>query len=447
MALSNPYSPPTVNPSLDIFNVAATNISESSGHFLSFFPLSDPTNENSPVELFVPSTDLYYVDLSKTRIFVTIKITKGTGNLKYTSSSDEDLVDPTKTDIVTFVNNGIHSIFSSIEFFLQDILVTQPTTHSYPYIAYLTKLLNNSASVRRGKDTEAGFFLDTDFTSVVKNKGFLERLKLSANSQSVELCDTLDLSFFKTSKYLANAVDCRFRFNRAHPNFCLQKLDSDTNNNYKINITKMKLMIRKVLPDTSILTAHNQLLKTTTAKFEWDRPIFRHFNVSSGNNIHVLENIFNGLIPDKIYMMLLSTENFTGSLKTNPFHFEHKNLSHISLFADQTPLLDLDLNFSNGNYLEAFSNFWFHTGFSAPNKGNLEFTREDFKDGFCIFSFDTSPDLNNNCYMNLAKTGNLRLTLTFSTNLTEATTIIVIGTFPQLIQVDHERKVYHDFKL
>ena len=275
----------------------------------------------------------------------------------------------------------------------------------------------------------------------------MSRLKLTANSQITEFGDTLDLDFLKTTKYLLNGVNLRFRFNRASSAFCLQKYKDDTAVNYKLKILSMKLSLRKVLPEVSILTAHERILAKTTAKYEFDRLVFRHFNIPKDSNNHTLENIFNGMLPQKIIFMLCDTEDFTGSLSTNPYNFQHKNISHVSLFVDQTPLINHNLNFSDSKYIEFFQNFYFHLGYTNPHKGNLEITRDDFKNGYTIMVYDLSTDLNAGTHLNLHRTGNLRLSLTFATTLTKPATILIIGSFSNLVQIDKDRKVFHDFKL
>ena len=448
MALLHSLSNPAVNSSLDIFSMEQTDVSLSDQFFLDYYPIADlSTNNFSPIEFICTASDNYYVDLSKTRIFVTIKVIKGTENLKFTSASDADLKDPAKSDIVAPINNIIHSLFSNIEVYIQDLLVSQPATNNYPYLAYLHKILNNSSLILDNKDSEAGFFWDSRPDSALESTGFMKRLKLTSNSTAVELVDTLSLDLFQTTKLLLNQIPLRFRFNRSNPAFCLQTHKTSAETNYKVEISSMKLQLFKILPDVSILSAHDKLLSQMSAHYEYERLLLRHYNIPINSSTTVLENLFNGLLPQKIFFMLVDTTEFVGNFKSNPFNFQHKNLSHVALYADQKPLLDLDLNFTNGQYLESFSNLFFHSGYANSNKGPLNINRSNFKDGYCIFVFDLSATLGMGKHLNLQKTGNLRLSLTFSTPLATSTTLVVIGSFQNLISVDKNRRVLHDFKI
>ena len=448
MALLHPLSSAAVNSSLDLFTLQQADVSLNDQFFLDYYPIADlSTNNLSPIEFSCSASDLFYIDLSKTRIFVKIKITKGTENLKFTSNSEEDLKNSEKSDIVAPINNILHSLFSSIEVYIQDLLITQPTTNAYSYLAYLGKILNNSSLVLNNKNSGAGFYWDTQPNSALQNDGFLQRLKLTSNSSTVELNDILSLDFFQSSKYLLNQTPLRFRFNRSSPAFCLQTHKDSTSNNYKIQITTMKLQLFKVLPDVSILSAHEKLLSQMPAFYEYERLLLRHYNIPINSSTNVIENIFNGILPQKIFFMMVDTTEFVGDFKSNPFNFQSKNLSHIALYADQKPLLDLDLNFSDSQYMESFSNLFFHLGYANPNKGNLNIDRENFKNGYCIFVYDLSATLGIGNHLNLQKTGNLRLSLTFSTPLEKSTTLIVVGSFQNLLSIDKQRRVLHDFKI
>ena len=448
MALLHSLSSAAVNTSLDLFNIEQTDVSLSDQFFLNYYPIADlSTNTFTPIEFSCTASDSFYVDLSKTRIFVKIKITKGTETLKFTSTSDADLKDPQKSDIVAPINNIIHSLFSNIEVYIQDLLVSQPATNNYPYISYLNKILNNSSLVLNNKNSEAGFYWDTKPDSALESTGFMKRLKLTSNSTEVELSDTLSLDFFQSTKLLLNQIPIRFRFNRSNPAFCLQTHKTSTESNYRVEILSMKLQLFKILPDVSILSAHDKLLSQMPALYEYERLLLRHYNIPINSSTHVLENLFNGILPQKIFFMMVDTTEFVGDFKSNPFNFQPKNISHVALYADQKPLLDLDLDFSNSQYLESFSNLFFHLGYANQNKGNLHINRENFKDGYCIFVYDLSATLGMGKHLNLQKTGNLRLSLTFGSPLTKSTTLLVIGSFQNVLSVDKERRVLHDFKI
>ena len=448
MALLSDIAPVTINPALNLFEITPHNVSESDAFFVEYFPINPDFSNLHPVEFYVPGSDLAYIDLAKSRIFVTLNITKGDEKLKFTSRLESDLTDPAKSSIVALINNPLHSLFTSVELFLNDQLLTSPSLNSYPYLSYLQKILNNGNSVKNGKLTGAGFYLDTSFTDVKKNKGFLKRLELTADTNDLELWDTLDIDAMSQFKYLINAVNVKLRLNRSSNNFALQKATDDPTNNYKINIKSIKLVLRKIIPHENILVAHNQLLNKHNAVYDYQRLVFRHFNIPTGNTNFVLENIYQGYLPSRLFCMMVDTNHFQGTLTSNPFYFKHNNLSHLSLFVDSTPLLDQKFNFTNGaKYIEAFSNLYFHSGFSAPTEGDIEITRDQFQAGFCIFCYDSSTDLSAGDYSTVNRTGNLRLSLDFAEALSGPTTLIVIGVFNNMYTINKERQVVHDFRL
>ena len=73
-----------------------------------------------------------YVDLSKSRLRVGVKITKADGTPLL------------KEDKVCLVNLGLHSLFKQVDIDLNQRLVTASVGSYYPYKAYLDAILTSS---------------------------------------------------------------------------------------------------------------------------------------------------------------------------------------------------------------------------------------------------------------------------------------------------------------
>ena len=78
------------------------------------------------------------------------------------------------------------------------------------------------------------------------------------------------------------------------------------------------------------------------------------------------------------------------------------------------------------------------------DRGN-HISRDEYADGFTLFAFDLTPDLDKGGHFHLVKQGNLRLELHFATQLPETINVIVYAEFDNVIEVDKARNVLFDY--
>ena len=442
MSLLTPTSAPAILSELAFFDVAPTNVSTRDGSNTEIYPISSVLNSvNSPIEFHIESKNNYYLDLSKTKLYIKCKIQKGDGDLDYDSS---DLYNPAKTSGVSLVNNSLHSFFSNVEVYLNDILITTPSTNSYAYSAYLKKLLTTPLSVKESRDTSAGFYFDTNNTDLATNKGFKSRHSLSANNKTVEFFDSLYIPIFNQNKYLLSGCKLRLRFNRTPQNFVLQKLTTDTVDNYNVKILEIKLLMRQILIEPSIVSAHEKLLSKQPAMYQLDNLTLKTFSLTKGSSSFLTENIFPGKLPSKIVFGLVNASDFHGSF-SNPFNFRHHNISTMRFFIDNIPIEHIETNIANNVFIENLQKLYLNLGFWGFEEGDIGINRENFLKGNFLFCVDLSADHNESDHLDLVKSGNSRLFLKFASKLDTEVMLVILAVFPSLIKIDGFRRVSHDF--
>ena len=444
MALLSPVSQVAINSQLDLFQIPPTDVSQNEGYTVPYFPNSDTKqNEYAGIEVNIPAKQNTYIDLSKTKIYIRGKITAGTTDLK--KDPDGDMKDSAKTALVALVNNGLHSLFSNIEIYLNDVLVSSPSTHSYCYEAMLKKMLNNSYTVQKFKDSMAMYYPDTNYETLTDDEGFKSRQMLASGSQEFEMIDSIYQDIFSLDKYLLSGVGIRLRLNRTNKNFFLQKATSDATNNYQFHLLELKVLVRKISIHPSVVNAHEKLLNTNSCKYDLQRNIIRTYNLSQGTTQFNLEDLFQGSIPMRLVLGMVTSSSFNGSITSNPYHFKNNSLSKIEFFVDNVPVTSLNLNFSNNRYLEALDLLYTNLGYSSFGEGEIPISRKTFKDGKCLFIFDTTPSIDSSGHLNLNKKGNTRLNLIFKEALTDETTLVLLASFSNLIEINSARQVSHDF--
>ena len=80
----------------------------------------------------IPGTGDAYLDLANTYLLIRAKVVRGDGT---------DLAADTQ---VAPVNNWLHSLFSQVDVYINDTLVT-PSSNTYPFRAYVETLLSYGA--------------------------------------------------------------------------------------------------------------------------------------------------------------------------------------------------------------------------------------------------------------------------------------------------------------
>ena len=129
MALLHHKSAECCKSELDVFSVPPTQTQVQKGVWVSYLPTTNVT-DNGPIEFQIPASD-DAIDLSNTQLYVKAKIVKGNG----------DALDDTSA--VAPVNLFIHSLFSQIDLFLADRLISTGSG-TYPFRSYIETLLTHN---------------------------------------------------------------------------------------------------------------------------------------------------------------------------------------------------------------------------------------------------------------------------------------------------------------
>ena len=150
MSYVHPFSKRCDKSEVDLFRVPPTQQSLERGRWIDYAPLSSVENPNSAITFLIAGTD-EYVDLSKTILTVTGKITKKDGTSKL-DGNDQSNVAP--------VNNFLHSLFRQVDVYLNGKQVT-PAMGTYAYRSYIETLLNYDVSAKQSQFSSALYYKDT----------------------------------------------------------------------------------------------------------------------------------------------------------------------------------------------------------------------------------------------------------------------------------------------
>lgn len=426
-----------VKSELDLFSLPATQTSIENGKWVQYKPISSLTDD-SPIEFVVPGQGDEYIDLANTMINIKARILKPDGT-KIADGVDKN-VGP--------VNNWLHSLFSQVDLYVNQKLVS-PQNNTYAYRAYIETLLNYDDGAKASHLTCALWY--DDAASAMDNceeanTGLVSRKSFTKESHYVDMVGHLHIDLFNQEKFLLNGVELRLRLIRSRDTFNLMsKTDK-----YKVQIDEANLMIRRNKINPTVLLAHSKTLESGTAKYPITRVETKAITIPAGIQGKTLDNIFLGQLPKRIIVGLVSNKAFNGNFQSNPFNFQAYNVNFFSLYVDgvQVPSKPLQPDYKAHNELSvmAYHTLYSGTGIHFLNHGN-SISRTEFAKGYCLMAFDLTPDLaaNVSSHWNLIRHGSLRVELGFAESLTETVNCIVYAEFDNIIEIDRNRNVTVDY--
>ncbi|XP_071944761.1 uncharacterized protein F54H12.2-like [Antedon mediterranea] len=442
MAFVHNHSCECLKSELDLFSVPPTQTSITKGQWVQYHPFNSITDVG-PVQFNIQGSSEEYIDLSQTMLNVKLKITRQDG----TDLHADEPVGPT--------NHLLHSIFSKVDVSLNERLIT-PSTNTYSYRAAIETLLTYGADAKDSHLTGGLYYKDTagkmdsaDPTAGddIVNKGLKKRTEYIRGSRYVDLIGPIHCDVFFQDRMMLNGVDLKIKLHRSKNAFCL--MSSDPQAAFKVHLDDACLYIRKVKLNPTVALAHAKALERGPAKYPLRRVEVKTVTVPRGNLSFTRESLFNGNLPKRLVVGLVSTEAFNGSYVRNPFNFQHFNTNFLALYLDgeQVPWKPLKPNFgqnAEGNYILAYQSLFSGLNTLFDDTGN-HISRDDYPRGYTLFAFDLTPDLASAGHFNLIRNGNIRLEIQFANALAETINIIVYAEFDSIIEIDKSRNVIVDF--
>ncbi|CAH0384087.1 unnamed protein product [Bemisia tabaci] len=417
---------------LDLFSLPPTQSHIEHGQWVMYKPISS-LQDQTPIEFCLPGQGSDYIDLSHTLLSIKAKIVKNNGEAIV--AADDDEIGP--------VNNWMHSLFSQVDVYLNQKIVSS-SSNAYPYRAYFENLLSYGPGAKNSHLTSVLWYKDTaGHMEVADNEGLAKRRSFSKRSKTVEMIGRIHSDIFSQDKMLLNNVDLKLRLVRTRDSFSLLGKEG-----YKINIFEANLFARRVKVSPNVLISHAKGLEMTSAKYPITRADVKTNTIPAGVRSASLDNVVSGQLPTRIIMGMVSNTAFNGDITLNPFNFQTFGLDYASFHIDgqQIPGVILTPNFDSEEYIRTFHTLFSGTGIHYSDSGN-EINREEYTAGYGLIALDFTPDLEAHIksHWSLVRHGSLRIELRFNAALAAAITVITYTEFDNVIEIDKSRNVVVDF--
>ena len=155
------------------------------------------------------------------------------------------------------------------------------------------------------------------------------------------------------------------------------------------------------------------------------------------------DNVFLGQLPKRVVIAMVDNAAFTGTFNKNPYNFKTYDISYLALFVDGEPSMAKPFKPSDGNYVRCYQSLY--QGLNKLGERGAITKREDWPNGYSLFAYDLTPDLDHDDHYPLVKHGNLRIEAEFRNALPETISLLVYAEFDNVIEISHNRNIIYDY--
>ena len=417
--------------SADIFSPGLKQTAVVGRSTLDVFPTGDIGY--GPLDFLIPASDEHYYNLKDHRLHVGVKVTK------------KDGTDLTLEDTVSVVNFTLQALFSQVDMWLNETLVTV-SSNTYPYTAYM----ETTATYSKGaKATQLAGELNADDTPHkfdvmgADNKGFASRQKAIGLSRVCQLRGALHLGFLRQDRFLLNKCSVRIRLTPSNQGFVLLAATEDS---YRLKIVSARLEVAKLELAPALVLEHARMLSSSTAKYPVRRSEIKTFSVPAGSTSTVREALFTGQMPRAIMVGIVGSDAYGAAVNKNPFNFENADLNYLCVYIDNTryPTRPLQPDYHAKNYVEAYESLISGSGLVDEDR-DLDVTLKEFAGGTALYIIRLTPGEPDSVAEEVRRHGSLRLEAKFRVPLAKTVTFIVLASFDNTIEIDQHRSVIKDY--
>ena len=406
---------------LNLFTKTPSDTSLKSKEWIEYKP-TNQINDTSAINFSITAQSSAYVDLKSSVLNVKLRLTNGDGT-------------PMNEAIVAgLVNTPLHSIFRQVDVTFQQT----PLSHSgnnYPYKAYIDTILKTNENVQKGELTSQLFYKDvgpdTDDAKTGPNSGLFNRSLATKGGKVVDLEGSLLIDVFQQPKLLLNGVSIGIKL---WPSLDSFRLITDTiKADLKVQIVdaSFRLCVQRI--DGGLMMAHEKMIKMEPAIYPYLKSDIKTTSIASGQYGFSVDDVFQGLVPCKLIVGLVSSAAYMGDYRKNPFYFRDYDCSSVGFYVDgqSYPSQPLRPNYEAKQYIDSYRTL-------TTFRKDVNIDRYDYTEGYCLYVLEVDPYYS----FNIKRKGHCRLEMKFAKPLPESVTLIQYATFPEILHIDASRSVY-----
>jgi hypothetical protein len=397
--------------------------------------------DQTDLEFLIPEDNDTYVD-PDIKLYIRGKFTKADGG------------DLDASDHTAGTNNFLHSLFSQCTISLNGTNITQ-SGDLYYYRSYLETLLTYGTDASLSHLTnsywyrDSGDMLPCDPTKAVEattNTGFVDRWNRQKQSKVIEMYGRIHSDICNVPQFIIPGVRLQIKLTKAKQDIYLMNPTADSKTKFKF--LSAKLFVRRIRANPRILLAHNATLNSNLAIYNMTRVELKTFSFSSGTQSLSIDNAVIGRIPKRLLFTMMSNKDFSGSVSSNPYRFQHFGLRNFAMYVNGKQIPSEGLSLDPGHEkttVMGYKSLFEGSGIHHSNSG-LQITHDMYINGYFMLLFDLTPDMAaSEGHASPAENGNIRIECNFGKALTEAITCLLYLEYDNSVRIDKLRTVTTDF--
>lgn len=272
-------------------------------------------------------------------------------------------------------------------------------------------------------------------------------------SQEAELYIRIWADPFNVDRYLLNNVNIQLRLTPHKPEFFLVQdgyapapvppaaQGPKVNLQLVAQITHAEIYVPRVFIKEKALREQEAALTHNPALYAFIQYKVHYFN-HLPNTVLFDNQVVNGILPTRIYVIMMEERAYLGDFKKNPLNFGHFKLGSIQVncAGRDIPANEITMDWPKRQFSRAY-NALFE---ALANVGaQPQITRDDFSAGYFITCINCTLDQQSSTDSTYTTplTGALRLKMKFDQPHNQTLAVLVVCEFEKLMTIDKDRKI------
>ena len=421
-----------------LFNDPPYNTAEDKIIWVEYRPTFISQGGYSSIHFHIAGNPTQYVDLSRSEMYVRIKIEKESGE----AFTEEESALP--------IDQIFHTMWSSVDIALNQVQVSTSGTN-YMYKSAIENLLNYSKSTKEiqlaaiGMTPDTGNFNSTkpgtgDFKTGV-NSGLIARNNLFKPDGRCEFAGHLLADICNQGRLILDNVDVDINLWPSKDEFRLLVTENLTK--CRLIIEEIYLNVCKVQVNKYCMTGHMAGLEISNGKYPMQKTAMMTKVLPQGSFGDTFEDIFQGIVPSKLIIGMVDAEAYSGHFQKNPLQFQPFDIESLGFYVngEPTPKRPYKYNIDNNQFLEALQSLYKITGKNGED-ADVGISRKMWKEGMALTAFDVDPTTASDFrYLGIPKLGHTRISLKLKKPSPKPITVIIYAAFPGRVEIDDQRNV------
>ena len=390
------------------------------------YPEPSDINNLGPIDFVIHETPGYYLDLGSITVDAKIHLLNDRG-------AREDIGNWNSY----FINNLSQTLWSTIKVSLNNTNIE--SNYYNQQLANLHHILSTPNIIVKERGAVQGAFpvetdtlkdtLDADHMGVAS---IVDRVTF-AKQNVIHLTAPLQLDLSSATKYLSDGINVKITLEPSSPLFLIKRSNAagDGRINHKFAIDNIRLLVNKIKPSDGVLISESKRLMNKPFEYIIRRNLVKETVFPAGQSELSISRPFQAVIPNKLYIFMVTQSAARGSYHRHPFFYAPNNLLSYSVKLDGLEIAGHETS----------------DGFVQTYVESLRAHGEDYFIPYAIFKkscFVICVDTNQGSDLNtlaVERRGNLQLTLHMGGALAESLLVYVVGAVDSTFEIDANKSV------